>query len=49
MENAFGKVKWISLEGMDEFAVLTEKMSGEKFRAAAEAVGGLRQHITAEL
>ena len=49
VENAFGKVKWISLEGMDEFAVLTEKMSGEKFRAAAEAVGGLRQHITAEL
>ena len=49
VEEAFGSVKWISLEGLDEFAILTGKMSGPQFREAAGLLGGLRQSITAEL
>lgn len=48
VEEAFGRVKWLVLEGMDEFAVLTcEEMTEKDFLAAAEKVGGLRQKIAA--
>lgn len=48
-EEAFGRVEWIVLEGMDEFAVLTETMTGDEFRKAAEKVGGLRGNLAARL
>ena len=46
---AFGDVKFVTLEGTDEFAVLTGEMTGEEFDAAAAKVGGLRQKIAARL
>ena len=46
---AFGDVKFVTLEGKDEFAVLTGEMTGEEFDAAAAKVGGLRQKIAARL
>ena len=46
---AFGDVKFVTLEGSDEFAVLTGEMTGEEFDAAAAKVGGLRQKIAARL
>lgn len=49
VEEAFGKVKWVVLEGMDEFAVLTEAMTGEEFDRASEKVGGLRRKLAAKL
>lgn len=49
VEEAFGKVKWLVLEGMDEFAVLTEAMSGKEFDLAAEKIGGLRKKIAAQV
>ena len=49
VEAAFGRVKWMVLEGLDEFAVLTSPMTGAEVDAAAEKIGGLRQKIAAEL
>jgi len=49
VEESFGKVKWMVLEGKDEFAILTGEMTGEAFDAAAEKVGGLRQKIAARV
>ena len=49
VEAAFGDVKFVTLEGKDEFAVLTGEMTGEEFDAAAAKVGGLRQKIAARL
>ena len=46
---AFGDVKSVTLEGTDEFAVLTGEMTGKEFDAAAAKVGGLRQKIAARL
>ena len=46
---AFGEVKFVTLKGTDEFAVLTGEMTGEEFDAAAAKVGGLRQKIAARL
>lgn len=46
---AFGDVKFVTLEGTDEFAVLTGEMTGEEFDSAAAKVGGLRQKIAARL
>ena len=46
---AFGDVKFVTLEGTDEFAVLTGEMTGKEFDAAAAKVGGLRQKIAARL
>ena len=46
---AFGDVKFVTLEGTDEFAVLTGEMTGDEFDAAAAKVGGLRQKIAARL
>ena len=46
---AFGDVKFVTLEGKDEFAVLTGEMTGEEFDSAAAKVGGLRQKIAARL
>lgn len=56
--NAFGVIKTIELEGMDEFAVLTGKMAEAEFKAKAMEVDmecrkqgeeGIRQMIRAEL
>lgn len=41
--------KWMQLDGINEFAVLTAPMSGAEFSEAAEQVGGLKQRIVAEL
>ena len=49
VEASFGRVKWMILDGKDEFAVLTEEMTGDAFDAAAGKVGGLRQKIAARL
>ena len=46
---AFGDVKFVTLEGTDEFAVLTGEMTGGEFDSAAAKVGGLRQKIAARL
>ena len=46
---AFGEVKFVTLKGTDEFAVLTGEMTGEEFDSAAAKVGGLRQKIAARL
>lgn len=45
VKNLFGQVKWIVLEGQDEFAILTGEMTEAEFLAAAEQIGGLRQKI----
>ena len=45
VRETFGQVKWIVLEGQDEFAVLTGEMTEAEFMAAAEKVAGLRQKI----
>lgn len=49
VEAAFGKVKWLELDGLDEFAVLTPAMTGAAFDAGAGKVGGLLQKIAARL
>jgi len=49
VEESFGKVKWMKLDGKDEFAILTGEMTGDAFDAAAEKVGGLRQKIAARV
>ena len=49
VEENLGKVKWIVLEGKDEFAVLTGQMTGDAFDAAAEKIGGLRQKLAARV
>lgn len=49
VEETLGKVKWLVLEGMDEFAVLTEAMTGAEFDKAAGKIGGLRKKIAAQL
>ena len=46
---AFGDVKFVTLKGTDEFAVLTGEMTGGEFDSAAAKVGGLRQKIAARL
>lgn len=45
VRETFGQVKWIVLEGQDEFAVLTGEMTEAEFMASAEKVAGLRQKI----
>lgn len=49
VEENLGKVKWVVLEGKDEFAVLTGQMTGDAFDAAAEKIGGLRQKLAARV
>lgn len=49
VEENLGKVKWMVLEGKDEFAVLTGQMTGDAFDAAAEKIGGLRQKLAARV
>ena len=49
LSDLFGDVKFVTLEGTDEFAVLTGEMTGEEFDSAAAKVGGLRQKIAARL
>lgn len=45
----FGDVQVIELDGEDEFAVLTGKMTEAEFKKGAEAVDGILQTIRAEL
>jgi len=58
IQKAFGQVQTIELEGLDEFAVLTKKMTEETFKAQAEnfdavcqtaGEAGILQMIRAEL
>ena len=49
VEENLGKVKWMVLEGKEEFAVLTGQMTGDAFDAAAEKIGGLRQKLAARV
>ncbi len=48
-EQAFGAVKVVELDHMDEFAVLTGAMTEAEFKKAAESVEGILQMIRAEL
>lgn len=49
VEAELGKVKWLVLDGMDEFAVVTQAMTGAEFDTAAQKIGGLRQKLTAQV
>jgi len=48
-EELFGKVRWLELAGLDEFAILTGPMTGEEFDRAAGQLGGLRRAIRAQV
>ena len=48
-EELFGKVRWLELAGLDEFAILTGPMTGEEFDRAAGELGGLRRAIRAQV
>ena len=48
-EELFGKVRWLELAGMDEFAILTGPMTGGEFDRAAGQLGGLRRAIRAQV
>lgn len=49
IEAAFGPVEIISIDGMDEFAVLTGPMKEGKYAKISAAFDGIRQRIRAEL
>ncbi len=45
----FGECVCLTLDGADEFALITPPLTGGQFDAAAEEIGGLRQKIVSEL
>lgn len=49
IQAAFGKVETAELPGMDEFAVLTEKMPEKRYRKLAAAFTDIRQMIRCDL
>ena len=49
IEASFGPVEIISIDGMDEFAVLTGPMKEGKYAKISAAFDGIRQRIRAEL
>lgn len=48
-ETVFADAKVLTLDGADEFALLTAPMTGAEFDAAAERLGGLLQKFAARL
>lgn len=48
VEDAFGPVKYIELDEMDEFAVITGVMTENAFEEAAAKVKGIRGRIRVE-
>ena len=49
VEAAFGKVRLIELDGMDEFAVLTGAMTESRYRKVSAAFSDIRQTIRADV
>ena len=49
IEAAFGPARFVELPGMDEFAVLTGKMTEEHYRKVSAAFGDIRQMIRAQI
>lgn len=49
IKSAFGNVKVITVDGLDEFAVLTDEMTESRYHKVSSAFNDIRQMIRAEL